>query len=518
MATEAKRTRLDVGKLPPEGGGGSGTQGADELSFSGGPAAPISAIHRNDSYFKQQYLDTTWQDNFRNRILPSSSDGTKFIFQLPKMDGTLHQYINYMLLFLRVKIVDKDGKVPENQLTIAPVNPAGQAVVGRVRMTANGTAIMDTAQHAYPITSYMGQLLNNGRSRKRGIMQREGYYEDIYRPEQGPFGSEWDDFHANSGWDKRRRLFGIQNKDAAVFQFKDDHYAHFNIPIHTEFRDTLPMVSRVGVTVEITLSEPGFYLQCSRENWAKCKQKKYRYQVDYCHLKVPVRDMSPGPSLDLEKKLLKVPAEFNNVRMDVSKFLIPQGVKSFNTDQIKSFAVCPQRIAFMMIPDYLIEDDYGPSAFRSCPYVDEKWKVTKVGTAETYTPPDIKKRVYLSDAVLTINNQSLEDINPIDHRMLQDEFFNILHNHLGLDNGDRGISIEREDFINGKFIMLFDLTKSGRGYLGGGVRQEVKQGSVKIALRFTDALPCNVYLFALAEYRSKVKVTAGRTVYYQYID
>ena len=517
MASPAKRMRTDPGKLPPEGGGGAGTEGAEQLSFAAGPDAPATAINRRDSYFKEQYVDTTWVDNFKVRLMPSSSDGKKFVFHINKLDGSQHMYLNRMKFFMRVQIRDKNNALPPADCTVAPVLSGGQAAVGRVRLTANGTTCMDTSEHTYPVTAYMGNLLNNGMDRKRGVLQREGHYEDEFRGEDGPYGSEWDVLKKGSGWDKRRSLFGDYLEGGTEFDYRADQYAHFNIPLQTEFRDTLPMVSRVGGVLEITLSEPGFYLQCDHQQVEACRASQYHYHVDHCHLKIPVKTMNPSQGLSLEKRMVREPAEFNNTRMDLGKFLIPEGVKSFNTDQIKSFAVCPSRIAFLMVPAYRLDGAYGPSALRSTPFFEKPWK-PPTEAVKSWHAPALEDRVYLADAVLTINNQSVEDINPIDPIMLQDEMYDTLHDNLGLSESTRGIGLTREDFINGKFLLLYDLTKSGRGFLGGSVRQEVKQGSTKIALRFTDPLPCNVYLFAVAEYRSKVKVTASRTVYYSFLD
>ena len=516
MALPAKRFRhADPGKLPPEGGGGAGTEEGDRLAFAAGPKAPVVVINRGDSYFKQRYTDATWEDNYKDRILPASSDGKKFVFHVPKLEGTQHQYLNYMLLFLRGRIVNKDGGMPENGSSVAPCN--GQAFIGRVRASANGTTFMDTSQYSYPILAYVGNLLNASTDKKLGVLQREGYYEDVYKTEDGDEGSEWSALKVGSAWYKRRAVFGgYSATNASTFVFKPEKFAHYNIPIQTEFRDTLPMVSRVGAVVEITMSEPGFYLQCQYDNLIDCLENRYHFEVDSVHLKVPVKTMNASQALSLEKKMTQTPAEFDNIRMDLGKFLIPAGVRSFNTDQIKSFAVCPTRLIFFLMPDYQLDDDYGPSVFRSCPWFEEKWAPDDNGN---YVAPSIVNRVHLADATLTINNQSLEDVNPIDPAMLVDEYFSVLYEVLGKDKGNEGgVRIEKQDFANGKFFICFDLTKSGMGFLSGNVRQEVKQGSTKVALRFSGPLKTNLYLFAMAEYHSKIKVTGSRTVYYSYLD
>ena len=520
MSNSSKRFReADPGKLPPEGGGGAGTEGGDKLEFAAGPKAPAVVINRGDSYFRQQYTDATWDDNFIQRIMPASSDGTKFVFYVPKLEGSQHQYLNNMVLFLRGRILGKNGLTPTDNSKIAVIN--GQALVGRLRMAANGTTIIDTPQHSYPLLAYVGNLLNASTDRKMGVLTREGYHEDVYHPSQGTHGSEWEVLHVNSGWFLRRETFGETYSSAGKthFAYRLTKYANYNIPLHTEFRGTLPMVSRVGAVVEITMSEPGFYLQCERKEIADCLAKQYRFVVDSVHLKVPVKIMNASQALSLEKKLLSNPAEFDNIRTDLGKFLIPAGVRSFNTDQIKSFAVCPNRLIFFMMPDYQLDDPFGPSALKSVPYFEKKWSKEKINNEEVWVPPDVANRVYLSDAVLTINNQALHDINPSDPSMLVDEHFNVLYEVLGQDRGRGGATrISRQDFANGKFFLCYDLTKSGMGFMSGNVRQEVKQGATKISLRFSGPLPTNVYLFALAEYHSKVKVTSSRTVYYSFID
>ena len=500
----------DIAKLPSEGTG-SGTEGIN--AFPSGQQAPLPVININDGYFPKDEVEASYEDNWELPVDPVSlADPGRLTFVVPKTEGLLCLFLNRAEICWSVTLTDKDGEAPESNLSLAPVCNVAQAMINTVTCYANGTRIMSTQPYAYAMNANFNALMNNGADRKEGLMEAAGYYEDYYRSE---IKNEWKEMLLDSNWEARRRLFGeykmvpVEGKTVKEREFVYDKNkeAHFTAGLNTEFVGPLPMVSRVGATFEITLNPPGFYLQSDLEDQPKCVSKGYRFNIKRVKMYIPVKMQNPGLGLDLEKKMLNTPAEFRNIRMDMGRFLLHKGTSTFNTDQLKSFSICPDRIAFYLIPDWQLEGSYGQSPFRSCPYIP-----TKPVEGETPTV------AHLTKMLLTINNQAISHRSHGDYEELVHHAFVRLHKNLGLESVSEGINITYRDFYNGKFYALFDLTKSGNASSSGPIRQETKQGVTKLDVEFSQNLPCNAYLFVAAEYHSSVKVTQSRTVYYSFID
>ena len=499
----------DIAKLPSEGTG-SGTEGIN--AFPSGQQAPLPVINVNDGYFPKDEVEASYEDNWELPVDPVSlADPGRLTFIVPKTEGLLCLFLNRAEICWSVTLTDKDGNAPETNLSVAPVNNVSQALINTVTCYANGTRIMSTQPYAYAMNANFNALMNNGADRKNGLMEAAGYYEDYYSNMK----NEWKDVQGGSGWEARRNLFGeykmvtrpgktVKERD---FIYDKNKEAHFTGKLNTEFVGPLPMVSRVGATYEIALNPPGFYLQSDLEDQKKCIEKGYRFNINRVKMYIPVKMQNPGLGLDLEKKMLNTPAEFRNIRMDMGRFLLHQGTSTFNTDQLKSFSICPDRIAFFIVPAWQLEGSYGQSPFRSCPYIVEQPKEGETA-----------KVSHLSKMVLTINNQAISHRSHGNYEELVHHAFVRLHKNLGLEHVSEGINIGYRDFYNGKFYALFDLTKSGNASTSGPIRQETKQGVTKLDLEFDVALPCNAYLFVAAEYHSSVKVTQSRTVYYSFID
>lgn len=507
----------DAGKEEVSSGGGN-KNGAEGIgggtrSFPQSTEAPsAAAVSSDEGFFTTHTRDATWKDSWTAQLSPASIiDNRRLLFHIPKMDGDLFPYLNEAKLKLAVRLLDKDGQKPRDDCTIAPVCNVGNAMINALTITLNGTTVMSCASGLYPYWAYTSSLLNNSSDRKKSMLQLAGFFEDNAEC--------WDQITKNGPWDKRRLMFGSYDVNSAldpnaeVFVFKTNLVRTLYIPLCTEFTQPAPLLNYVGGSLEITLNDPGFYLQCNLNEIEYCRERQFALKIDAAELLLPVREMNPQLSLNLERELKDTPLEYRNTRMDLKKFLIPKGSQTFTTDQLKQNAVCPDRLLFFLIPDWLLDQSYGLSPFRCTGRVMEQYD-TLADKAEKE-----KTAAYLTNVRMTVNNQSLESTaSYVNHEDLLTAKFMELLICLGLDRSEYGIPLEISEYAHGKCMMAYDLTRPKRAALSGGTRLDVKTGTLKLDLNFSAILPCNSYLLVLSEFHSKVSITKNRTVYYTFID
>lgn len=461
---------------------------------------PIPAVSSEEGFFGRERLDTTWSDSWSLTLQPSAVvDDTRMTFQCPKLSGNNFAYLNRMSLKMTFSLTDPDGKPPTENLSIAPVNFFPNVMFSSVKLFLNETQVTGSVNGLYSYYSYISALISNSTDKKKGYLQAFGYYEDDER--------SWKQMvERDSGWSSRRSLFGDYKEVTTNnhFVFSDKRATLF-ADLLTEFSaSSVPMINQVGIRVELLLNKPEFYLQSTAGDAAKCSEKKYKLNIHSAELSIPIKTMTPSLSLALERKLHTSNLEYNTVRMDLRRILIPKGNSVFSTDNLKQTASSPDRIYLFLMPESRMTSNYGPSCLRMCAYIG---------------PEEKSQRCYLQSIRLTMNNQSLESSDTAtSSRDLYVRKLKEFYENLGCDDTDFAPRISLTDYIAGKFIMIYDLTKAKRASVSApNVRSDVKEGNLKLEMTFTKPLVENAFLCVMSEYHSKVIVDKNRNVTYRYL-
>ena len=117
--------------------------------------------------------------------------------------------------------------------------------------------------------------------------------------------------------------------------------------ILTDWSSTnLPLPSGVSSRFEITLNDPSFYMFSKDTDAAT---KGYRLAIDNATMQIPVRQLSSGLSLDMEKKMTENPLVYNLRRIEEKRFEVPPGVDGFGTDALVTGSVLPDRVLVLVI-------------------------------------------------------------------------------------------------------------------------------------------------------------------------
>lgn len=476
------------------------------------PAAAV--ISSADNFREPQFTDASWRDH---ETIPfactTALDQHRLHFQIPKMDQDAFIDMSKLKLALTFKLQSSDTATPAkpgDTEVIAPVCNFTSAMVNSVIIYLNDTPI-STSNGLYPWWSYLNTLVTMNDVKKASYAEAFSFMEDT--------SSQWNQPVAGSpyGCEARRALFGHYEHSAAgelTFKYDDEPVTMF-ANILSDFSSTaLCMVPRVGVRIEVVLNEGSFYIQSGivKQQQPTAKTKKYELKLINAVCHVPVKQMHAHLSLNLEKLMASSGGViYHTRRMDCRKITLQANQQSFVTDNIKQSNSSPERIFIFIINGWLIDDPYGLSPF---------WMTQEVFKSDKAANRAGTRGAMLEDLKLTLNNEALGNCpNPLSANDLRQHQYVHLQEVFGASALPGCVDISQQEYKEGKFVMAFELTRSGRSALAGpSVRQVCKEGALKLELRFSKPLPCSAYLFVLSEYRSAVTVDKNRNVTYSYLE
>ena len=477
--------------------------------------AAIPVQQDRDSFFSKEAIDSTWTRSWDMVCPPvAASAHDSLTFNLPKLGQGNYYFLQDARIHVALRLLDKDGAPPAVDGSIAPVEDFASAIFSDVKVFFNETQANSNTAGMYPYHSYLNALLSYSAEKKQGSAMVQGFV-----------GQNRADYNAKpkrpgekSAFLRRRSMFG-NYLDGAHFTYSDatSPPTSASAPLLTEFSSTnMPLISNVGVRIELSRASPNFYLMLDPElaadavpAWeAALEEKKYKLLIDKIQIVVPVKTMNPSLDLKVEQRLAQKPLEYRTVRMEMSKKPIAKGLNTFSTTQLKQESVCPDRIYFMVVPDYQLNGAKGKNPFHFCSTI----------RAEDAAYFD-DNRANLEEMRLSINNETLETYETSS----TDE--TVLRKYLELDQAmghgrtsNSSLTFNPEDYRELFFVMGYDLTAAkNAALLGPDIRGMNKEGAMRLDLRWSRVLPCDCWLVMLSEYHSMIKIDKNQSGMCQYL-
>lgn len=122
----------------------------------------------------------------------------------------------------------------------------------------------------------------------------------------------------------------------------------------------------------------------------------------------------------------------------------------------------------------------------------------------------------LSEIAVYLDGQQQHAVRPIEPNFGSGEYiraFNTMFAGTGKMGADEGLFIDREDYAGGYALYAFDLTAD----LGEEEHFSlVKQGNVRLSLKFGEALAATVTVLAYAEFQNIIEIDRDRNVVFDF--
>jgi len=395
--------------------------------------------------------------------LTTVTDGSPIEFDI---SGTGEDYIDFSntMLYVRAKVTQNNGDDLADDAAVGPVNLFLHSLFSQVDISLNGTLIT-ASTNTYPYRALLETLLSYGEDAKKTQLTSALFYKD----QAGRMDSV--DFAAaavNGGLAKRRALVAGSREFDMMGRLHADIF----------FQDRY-IINEVGIKIKLVRSKDLFCLM------GACK-------VKILHAAMFVRKVKLMPSVFLAhaKTLERGTAKYPIRRVVCKSFAVPQNYLDVSHEKLFSGQL-PTRIVIGLVSNRAFNGHAG-----SNPFNFQHFNLSEIG--------------------LYLDGQQQHAVRPIQPDYAHGQYiraYNSLFVGTGKIYKDEGLYITREDYGNGYALYAFDLTAD----LGEDDHFSlVQQGSVRLALKFSQALAATITVVAYAEFENVIEVDRDRNVVFDF--
>ena len=263
---------------------------------------------------------------------------------------------------------------------------------------------------------------------------------------------------------------------------KDSKEVELYGKIHADiFNVSTLLIPGVQIQVKLDKAKPDFYLLSHKAD-AKAIFK-------FTDAALFVRHVKPNPSIFIahSRALQKVNARYDVTKVALKTFTFSAGSKSLSIDNAV-LGTIPKRLLFAMV------------------------KNTDI-TGSVNSNPFYLRHLKITSFVLYVNGQQIPsgglniDTNNEKTTTLA---YQTLFKGSGIHHGNSGIQITHSMFVNGYFMLLFDLTPDTAASEAHTSLSE--NGSIRIELQFEEALKDAITCLLYLEYDANVQIDNLRNV------
>ena len=375
-------------------------------------------------------------------------------------------------LIVRAQLLKNDGTPIGNTTHVAPCNLFLHSLFNEIDVKLNGTLIT-SSNNTYPYRAYIETLLSYGRDAKKSQLTSAMYYKD----EGGDTGFEEGDPHAvgatNKGMVKRNSFF------------KNGETVYMQGPIHLDlmFQDRY-LPSDVGMQIRFARSKDAFSLMSDAAN------PSFRIKIHECKLLIRKVNISPSVFIAPAKAFEVGNAKYPIRRVVCKSYSVGTGMRD-NIHEGLFTGQIPSRIVIGMVENQAFNGAYDRNPFN--------FKHFNLSSIKIYVDGQIHNNIKAIECDFG-NHQSLSG-------------YLSLFAGSGKYRRDEGLDIDREEYERGFTLFAYDLSPdlSEEGYFN-----LVKEGSIRVKLKFAQALPNTINVIAYAEFESVIEINREKQVLIDY--
>jgi len=370
-----------------------------------------------------------------------------------------------VLLYVRAKIVKNNNEDLAAAATSAPVNLLLHSMFSQVDVTLNGTLI-SSSTNTYPYRSMLETLLSYGEDAKKSQLTSELFYKDEAGNMDETVIAAADGHQPNSGLLQRRAFVAESREFDMIGRIHGDIF----------FQERY-MLNEVGMKIKLVRSKDSFCLMGAADA---------KLVVTHASLFVRKVKLSPSVFLAHAKALENSTAKYPIKRVVCKTFAIPQNYLDVNHEKLFSGQL-PTRIVVALVDNRAFNGDraYNPFNFQ---------------------------HYNLSEISLYLDGQQQYALKPLQPNFgngLYVRTYNTLFAGTCKLNRDEGNFISRGDYASGYALYAFDLTAD---LAEDDHFNLVKHGSVRLAMKFSQALPQTVSVIAYAEFDNIIEIDRDRNL------
>lgn len=384
------------------------------------------------------------------------SDGGPIEF-IVSGNGEDYLDLSHTQLYVRAKILKKDGKPITDECNVGPVNLFLHSLFSQVDISLNDR-VVSSSNNTYAYRAYIETLLNHGYDSKTSQLTTELFFKDT----AGKMNA-FDEKEENDGFNKRAAFF---KKSATV-----DMVGRLHVDLFNQERLLLNLVD---LKIKLIQSKPEF-----------CLLGEGDYKVTFEHVSLFIRKVRINPAVIVAhgKTLEKATAKYPIDRVVCKVFSIPQSSYSFVQDNVFAGQM-PKRLVLACV-----DNDAFNGNFKKSPFDFQHFNTNFVG-------------VYV-------------DGQPVPYQPLELDFENgnYIRAYQNLFLNNDGIYVSRSEFANGYALFLFDLSPD---LCDGEHFNLIRHSNLRIELKFKKSLEQTISLIVFAEFESLIEINKSRNILFDF--
>lgn len=385
--------------------------------------------------------------------------------------GNSDEYLDLPHTLLYVKVTfqppatPNEGDTDAMRAQVGPVNNFMHSLFDQVSVTLNHQ-VVSPASNNYAYQAFFETLLNYGAGAKHSHLSSVLWHDDT--------AGKMDSFTENNGLAKRRALL---NANKSI-----DLIGH----IHSEmFNQDRLLLNGVEVGIKFVKSKDGFAIMDPTG--------AYKIAINDSALYVRRVKVYPNILLEHSKLLSSMSAKYPVTRVQVKNVVLHSGILSETIDNIFMGTV-PRRIicGFVKNQAYNGTRSTNPFNFEHFNLNYFSLSVDGVQIPSRHLQPNFDDNLFV-------------------------ESYHSLFTGIGLHYLNRGNCISRESFKSGYCLFAFDLTPDLSANSCDHFNL-IKHGSIRIDVRFKNALEHNINCLVYAEFNSVVEIDSTRQIITDFVN
>lgn len=383
--------------------------------------------------------------------------------------GTSDHYIDlaHTMLYVQAQIMPVSNDAAENT-KVGPVNNFLHSMFNQVDVFLN-QKLVSPPNNAYPYRAYIETLLNYSPATKESLLTANLWYDDT----PGNFEAAANAVQ-NTNQGLKNRQFFTQN--GATF----DMIGHLHCDI---FNQDKMLINGVEMRVRLVRSKDAFCLMDASDDG------KFKVQIKEASLIIRRVKISPSVLLAHANALAKTTAKYPLTRVELKSFTMHMGVIGDTLDNV-ILGQLPKRIIVGFVDNRAFNGSRALNPFNFQHFRINFLSLYVDGSQIPCKP--LQPR-------FTGNNKLYVDA------------FHTLFSGTGIHFLNEGIGIDRLNYRRGHFLTAFDLTPDLSAHCASHWNL-VRSGSIRIEVRFEEALTNTVNCVVFAEYDNVLEIDSNRQI------
>lgn len=389
--------------------------------------------------------------------------------------GSSEEYIDLSktTMFLSAQVTTADGEPLGDGLKTGVINYLASTMFSQLDTYLNEKPISSSAQY-YPYRAMIDLLLSYGQEAKKTQFQSALYFKD----KAGKMDNvDPTDADGNTGlaaryqYTKQSRTFDVMTRVHSDI-FMQDRY----------------MLSLVDVKLVFSRSRPQFCMLSSEA------AGDYKIKLLKAGLFVYKVKINPAVLIAHSKCLSSGTAKYPICRSEIKTFTIGAGYSTIALDHL-ILGQIPTQLVFCMVQSQALTGHLRKNPFNFHHFDLSYIALTVDGRHVPFRP--------LKPRLGGVGSQSFA-------RAYQTLFMGTSRQY-----HDSGCDIDANDFLNGYFMLVYDLTPDMSGAANSHWTL-MKTGSARLELEFATPLPETVSVIAYCSYHNLIEITERRDILFDY--